>query len=95
MNTRSHLCLKTYRDRWTGKIEWPECTVCDGRVHLPECTTNLHPDKLKDCCPERHKMLHDAGQVRGLADSSFLMWTPENPWGKHSPERKQQQGGNS
>ena len=32
-------------------------------------------------------MLHDAGQVRGINDTSFLMWTPEEPEGKHDPQR--------
>ena len=55
--------------------EWPVCTACGGRMHLPTCTTRRN--KHKDCCPERHKMLHDTGQKRGIVDSSIVMW-PEN-----------------
>lgn len=63
---------------------WPTCVVCDGRIHFAGCTTK--PDPKKDCCAGRHKMLHDAGQVRGIYDDSFLMWTPEHPNGLHEKD---------
>lgn len=62
---------------------WAHCCVCEGRIHLPDCTTLTHPNKQKDCCGARHKMLHDQGHVRGLDDSSFIMWTPDYPMGVH------------
>jgi len=51
---------------------WPTCTVCNGRIHHPKCTSKRN--KQKDCCPARHKMLHDAGQIFGLSDLSVKMW---------------------
>lgn len=51
---------------------WRICTTCQGRIHEPDCTS--HKDKNKDCCPPRHKVLHDQGQVRGIDDSSIIMW---------------------
>jgi len=68
------------------KNEWPICTVCDGRIHLPTCTSRMRKDI--DCCPARHKMLHDAGQVRGISDASFFMWSPEHPGGYHPHDLK-------
>lgn len=64
--------------------QWSHCVICDGRIHLAGCTTR--PNKHKDCCPARHKMLYDSGHARGLNDSSFLMWTLAHPMGVHQPE---------
>ena len=64
-----------------GMDDWHECCVCDGRIHLPGCTTRPRVDR--DCCPARHKMLFNQGKLRGLADTSHLMWTPEHPRGVH------------
>jgi hypothetical protein len=64
---QAHLC--------SNAGEWRHCTACQGRMHQPQCTSRK--DKRKDCCPARHKMLHDAGQVRGIDDSSVIMWNPE------------------
>ena len=55
-----------------GYGSWALCTVCQGRLHRDDCTTRKN--KLKDCCPARHKMLHDAGQIMGIDDSSRRMW---------------------
>lgn len=63
------------------KGEWPMCIVCDGRIHLPTCTAKMN--KNKDCCPARHKMLHDQGQIKGIFDASFFMWSEEYPQGYH------------
>ena len=52
---------------------WRICTACQGRLHQPDCTSRK--DRHKDCCPARHKMLHDAGQARGIDDSSAVMWS--------------------
>lgn len=60
------------------------CTVCCGRVHLPGCTTK--PNRQKDCCESRHKMLFDQGQTRGIDDRSFVMWSTNYPLGFHSPQ---------
>jgi hypothetical protein len=57
------------------------CVVCEGRIHLPGCTSRRN--RLKDCCPARHKMLFDQGHTRGLDDSSYVMWSPEHPGGYH------------
>lgn len=58
-----------------GGREFPMCCSCDGRIHLPGCTTKRN--RNRDCCLARHKMLHDAGQTRGIYDGSLEMWTPE------------------
>jgi len=65
----------------TNGRAWQHDCICNGRVHEPGCTSRK--DKNKDCCPERHKMLHDAGHVKGLADDSFFMWHPDFPLGWH------------
>lgn len=70
-----------------GTNDWSHCCICDGRIHLDGCTSKRN--RQKDCCPARHKMLHDQGHTRGLADSSFLMWTPEHPEGLHDPKGNQ------
>jgi hypothetical protein len=67
------------------KGQWPHCCICDGRMHLPGCTSRMN--KQKDCCPERHKMLYDAGQVRGLTDDSMAMWSETEHQGYHDPKR--------
>jgi hypothetical protein len=64
--------------------EWSYCCVCDGRIHLDDCTTRK--DQTKDCCPKRHKMLFDNGHVRGLGDSSMAMWSETEPYGYHDPK---------
>lgn len=75
-----------------GQDGWHICPICNGRIHEDGCTSKL--DKQKDHCPERHKMLHDTGQTRGLADNSFFMWTPEFPEGVHfSDLKKAHEGG--
>lgn len=51
---------------------WRICTACKGRIHQPECTSRK--DKHKDCCPARHKMLHDGGMTYGIDDNSVKMW---------------------
>ena len=66
--------------------EWAHCTVCNGRIHKEGCTTRRK--KQIDCCPQRHKMLHEQGHVRGLADDSYLMWTPGHPYGLHAPVKR-------
>lgn len=63
---------------------WSNCCICDGRIHLPGCTSRM--DKRRDCCPERHKMLHDQGQIRGLYDDSQAMWSEEFQQGYHDPK---------
>jgi hypothetical protein len=57
------------------KGEWPHCSVCDGRIHEPGCTAKMRP--AVDCCPARHKTLHDQGQTKGVNDS--LGWHPNDP----------------
>ena len=69
-----------------GQNNWPMCCVCDGRIHDNDCTSKMR--KEIDCCPARHKMLHDEGKVRGLFDESYMMWSEEFPQGYHNPERK-------
>ena len=64
--------------------EWPMCCTCDGRMHDPGCTSRR--DKHRDCCPARHKMLYDAGQVRGIYDESQAMWSEAHPQGYHDPK---------
>jgi len=44
--------------------------------------------KHKDCCPARHKMLHDASQVRGIAYGPQAMWSLEQPLVYHDPTRE-------
>jgi hypothetical protein len=56
---------------------WQTCTACNGRIHQAGCTSR--PDKHKDCCEARHKMLHDQGHTHGLDDSSIVMYDPNNP----------------
>lgn len=55
----------------TNLGEWPKCTACDGRMHLPECTSRRN--KRKDCCDARHIMLYNQGHSHGLIDSSVSM----------------------
>lgn len=64
------------------------CVVCEGRLHQEGCTSRKN--KQKDCCPARHKMLHDQGLVMGIVDSSFFMWTPEYPQGVHPNDLKRE-----
>jgi hypothetical protein len=56
---------------------WNYCVVCEGRIHLQNCTSRRNPEK--DCCLARHKMLHEQGQTKGLIDSSLTMYDPNNP----------------
>ncbi len=65
------------------KGHWSHCCICDGRIHLDGCTSRR---TVKDCSPDRHKMLFDAGQVRGINDDSFLTWSPAHPSGMHRGE---------
>ena len=66
--------------------DWPHCCICDGRIHDEGCTSKRNKDK--DCCPARHKMLHDQGVTRGMYDESQAMWSPEFPQGYHDPHVK-------
>ena len=63
---------------------WHVCPICEGRIHIQGCTSR--PNRLRDCCAARHKMLFDQGHIVGLCDSSFIMWTPEHPEGIHRNE---------
>lgn len=72
-----HIC----RQQGAGGRGWHTCTACDGRIHLEGCTTKKN--KHRDCCPERHKMLFDAGEVYGLIDGSHVMWAEDYPHGYH------------
>jgi hypothetical protein len=77
-----HECAK-----WSdGSRQWSYCVVCEGRIHMAGCTSRR--SALKDCCPARHKMLHDSGKKRAIADHSFLMWTAEHTTGVHESELK-------
>lgn len=58
----------------TNDGEWMHCNACNGRVHLPECTSKRN--RLIDCCEARHAMLASQGQTVGLSDSS----QPMLPW---------------
>lgn len=69
-----------------GNKGWSMCIVCKGRLHLDGCTSKKN--KHKDCCPARHKMLHDAGNVKGIADDSFFMWSEKYPFGWHPNDVK-------
>jgi hypothetical protein len=62
-------------------VNWPMCVVCNGRIHLEGCTTKRR--HALDCCATRHAKLYTQGQVRGVFDDSFLMWSPEHPTGVH------------
>ena len=53
---------------------WPMCTVCDGRIHEPSCTSKRN--KHKDCCQARHELLYQQGQTVGLYDAG----QPMLPW---------------
>jgi len=66
-----------------GLDGWAHCRICNGRMHLEGCQTRKR--KQIDCCPERHKMLYDNGQIRGIADDSMVMWSEEYPQGFHDP----------
>ena len=50
---------------------WTHCSVCNGRIHEPGCTSRRN--RLKDCCKARHEMLAAQGHTFGLADSSQPM----------------------
>ena len=50
---------------------WAFCTTCEGRIHLPGCTSKR--DKHRDCCRERHEMLNSQGITKGIRDSSVGM----------------------
>lgn len=60
-----------------GNKGWSLCIVCEGRIHLPGCTT--YRDPKRDCCKARHAMLAKQGQLVGIADKSFAMLDDENP----------------
>lgn len=47
--------------RAANGTDWCICAACGGRIHNPGCTTKRN--KQRDCCPERHKMLHDQGRT--------------------------------
>lgn len=51
---------------------WQICSACRGRIHRNDCKAKMRP--AVDCCPARHKQLHEAGHVRGLDDSALEMW---------------------
>jgi hypothetical protein len=70
-----------------GRDGWHHCPICDGRIHEDGCTSKMDP--RKDHCPERHKMLFDRGQIKGLSDDSFFMWSPEHPEGFHPSDLKE------
>lgn len=76
-----HDCSKAVNGKY-----WHICPICDGRIHDDGCTTKRNPKK--DCCPERHKMLHDAGNTKGLNDSSYFMWSEDHPEGYHPNDVK-------
>ena len=61
-----HECSKAANGKY-----WSLCVVCEGRVHLSGCTTKRNPSR--DCCEARHVKLHNAGQTRGIGDSSLPM----------------------
>jgi hypothetical protein len=63
-------------DRTANGKSWPICSVCDGRIHNPECTSRRN--YVKDCCEERHRKLNDAGQTYGVSDASQPMYDPSN-----------------
>lgn len=63
--------------------EWSHCCICDGRIHLDGCTSRR---TLSDCGPARHAFLFARGHVRGINDSSFLMWSDAHPEGVHRSE---------
>jgi hypothetical protein len=67
-----------------GLPEWRICCVCDGRIHWEGCTSKRRASH--DCCPARHKMLHDNGTTRGISDSSMAMWSKAFPEGYHDPK---------
>lgn len=48
------------------------CAACNGLIHNPLCKAKMNPKK--DCCPKRHKALHDSGQITGINDSAVIMW---------------------
>ena len=73
-----HLC---WYNGPNGERGWRECPICEGRIHLRGCTSKIN--RWRDCCAARHKMLHDAGQVKGIVDSSYFMWSPAYPEGYH------------
>ena len=51
------------------------CSSCDGRFHNLRCTATLNSQI--DCCPARHKMLYEQGELKGRSDSSLDMWDKE------------------
>jgi hypothetical protein len=59
-----------------ARREWQWCSVCAGRIHLPECGTRR--DKMRDCCYARHAMLHSDGETIGRDDASQPMFDPNN-----------------
>jgi hypothetical protein len=63
--------------RNTNDNQWQHCSVCNGRLHLPECTSRR--DKNKDCCEARHRMLFEQGQLVGLFDRNLPMYDVNNP----------------
>lgn len=68
-----HKCNK--QDIGQRHLGWSHCIVCEGREHEEGCTVKRNPKK--DCCPARHKHLHDQGITRGITDSSFLMYNSD------------------
>jgi hypothetical protein len=75
VDSKRNKCIKSDRQA--------TCSVCEGRLHNLLCTSTLNP-KI-DCCPARHKMLYDNGQVQGISDSSQDMYTPDM---SERPQRK-------
>ncbi len=65
---------------------WQICSACQGRIHHQGCRTARLKDK--DCCPARHKMLHEQGHEFGLDDAAVKMWDANTvyhtlrEWGK-------------
>jgi hypothetical protein len=62
--------LHDCKNQVNGKC-WPLCCACEGRFHLPGCTTKKN--KYKDCCEARHKMLYEEGHEFGIVDASIPM----------------------
>lgn len=63
-------------NKGANNVAWSICCVCEGRIHLPGCTSKR--DRKKDCCEARHKMLAEQGHLFGLSDSSQPMYDQIN-----------------
>lgn len=67
--------MKHECNKWINGKQWGHCCVCNGREHMPGCTSKKNP-KI-DCCNERHRALYLQGQTVGIGDSSQPMWDGE------------------